>query len=121
MSEDRSDKTCPDCGDPVPFTFHSTSGVGAHKRGDNFNTIADTAHYICFPCGKAWKQRLDGPLTPDIVGDLAFFTCRDHSCGAAMAVTRESGDPVGVELTCTQGHRYRVAASDGGLALEPAG
>ena len=121
MPDQTSQRTCPDCDDPVPFTFHSTSGVGAYKRGDNFNTVPDTAHYICFPCGKTWKQRLDGPLTPDIVGELAFFTCGDHTCGAAMAVTRESVDPIGVELTCSQRHRYRVAAFEDGLTVEAIG
>src|SRR5262245_14444339 len=67
--------TCPDCDEPLVFTFRDTSGVGAHKRGDNFNTIPDTDHFICFSCASAWKQRLSGNLTPDIVGDLAFFVC----------------------------------------------
>lgn len=117
MTNDRPLPACPDCDDPLTFGFVSTSGVGAHKRGDNFNTTPDTTHYICFPCGHAWKQRLSGPLTPDVVGDLAFFTCRDHACGAAMAVTRESATPAGVELTCAQGHRYAVTALDDGLTL----
>jgi hypothetical protein len=108
---------CPDCDDPLAFAFETTSGVGAHKRGDSFNTTPDTTHYICFACGCAWKQRLSGPLTPDVVGDLAFFTCRDHACGAAMIVTHESSTPIGLELTCAQGHRYAVTALDEGLTL----
>lgn len=109
--------TCPDCDAPLALAFGSTSGTGAHKRGDNFNTIPDTTHYLCFPCSRAWKQRLSGPLTPDVVGELSFFTCRDHACGAAMAVTRESATPASVELTCTRGHRYAVTASEDGLTL----
>ena len=116
MSQDDV-RTCPDCDEPVPFTFHSTSGVGAHKRGDSFNTTPDTAHYACFPCGKTWKQRLEGPLTPDIVGEMTFFVCPEMSCGAPVGVTRESATPEEVELACSKGHRYGVVRRDGELAL----
>jgi hypothetical protein len=110
--------TCPDCDDPLVFTFRDTSGVGAHKRGDHFNTTPDTSHYVCFPCAKAWKQRLSGPLTPDIVGELAFFTCRVPECGSRLEITRESAVPTEIELTCRSGHEYVVdAAIDGGLTL----
>lgn len=123
MSAEPTAFTCPDCDEPLARAFQTTSGVGAHKRGDNFNTTPDTTHYLCFPCAKAWKQRLTGPLTPDVVGELSFFTCRDHSCGAAMTVTRDSDEPTGVELTCAAGHRYAVTRDDdgGGLTLKPAG
>jgi hypothetical protein len=118
MTNSRQPLPCPDCDEALTFAFGSTGGTGAHKRGDHYNTVPDTAHYVCFPCHHAWKQRLDGPLTPDIVGELSFFTCRDHSCGAAMAITREPDTPpIGTELTCAQGHRYHVAALDGGLTL----
>jgi hypothetical protein len=110
--------TCPDCDDPTPFAFMDTSGVGAWKLGDGFNTTPDTAHYVCFACAKAWKQRLSGPLTPDIVGDLAFFTCRRSGCDQALAVTRESAVPTDIELACPQGHRHAVKPGDGdGLVL----
>jgi len=119
MTPDAAARTCPDCDEPVPFTFHDTAGVGAWKQGDGFNTTPDTAHYVCFPCGKAWKQRLSGPLTPDIVGDLAFFSCRLPECGAKLTVTRESAVPTGIELTCAAGHVYAVRATgEGGLILE---
>lgn len=109
---------CPDCGDPLAYTFSDTAGVGAWKRGDGFNTTPDTTHYICFACAKAWKQRLSGPLTPDLVGDIAFFSCRDVECGSRLAVTLESAEPTRVELTCPHGHRYAVQpAEDGGLTL----
>jgi hypothetical protein len=109
---------CPDCAGHVPFAFTDTSGVGAWKRGDGFNTTADSAHYVCFPCGKAWKQRLAGPLTPDVVGDLAFFSCRVADCGAKLTMTRESATPTEIELSCSQGHYYLVRATDdGGLTL----
>jgi hypothetical protein len=109
---------CPDCGDPLAFAFTDASGVGAHKRGDNFNTTPDTDHYVCFPCGKAWKQRLSGPFTPDVVGDLAFFSCRQPACGARLAVTRESATPTALELACSRGHRYAIQSSpDGSLTL----
>jgi hypothetical protein len=121
MTDRTSALLCPDCDEALTFAFGSTSGTGAHKRGDNFNTTPDTSHYLCFACGRAWKQRLSGPLTPDVVGELSFFTCRDHGCGAAMAVTREAATPTGVELTCAQGHRYTVAATDDGLTLVMAG
>jgi hypothetical protein len=112
-------RECPDCDDPLAFAFIDTSGVGAHKRGDNFNTVPDTVHYICFACAKAWKQRLDGPLTPDIVGQLAFFTCRHTDCGREMRVTRESTVPTEIEVGCSAGHRFSVRAADGGgLTLE---
>jgi hypothetical protein len=111
-------RTCPDCDDPVAFTFMDTAGVGAQKRGDGYNTTPDTAHYICFPCRKTWKQRASGPLTPDIVGEIAFFSCRRDGCGASLAVTHGSDVPTGVELACSHGHRYGVAANDdGGLRL----
>jgi hypothetical protein len=110
---------CPDCDEPLAYAFGSTSGVGAHKRGDSFNTTADTRHFVCLPCGKAWKQRLTGPLTTDVVGELAFFTCRDHTCGAAMHVSRESPTAVGTELTCGQGHRHVVTALEDGLTVAP--
>ena len=111
-------RTCPDCDEPIAYAFHDTSGVGAWKQGDGFNTTPDTAHYVCFLCAKAWKQRLSGPLTPDIVGDLAFFSCRRADCGAKLVVTHESAMPVGTELACEQGHAYVVQSTDdGGLIL----
>jgi hypothetical protein len=114
--------TCPDCDEPIAYTFTDTSGVGAWKLGDGFNTTPDTLHYVCFPCAKAWKQRLSGPLTPDIVGDIAFFSCRQSGCGARVAVTRESATPRDVELACANGHRYAVQATgDGGLTLADRG
>ena len=109
--------TCPDCDEPLAFAFRDTSGVGAHKRGDNFNTVPDTDHYICFECAKAWKQRLNGPLTPDVVGDLAFFTCRQTDCGRALVVTHLSQTPTEITLACAQSHRYVVRALDEGLTL----
>jgi hypothetical protein len=110
--------TCPDCDEPIAYTFTDTSGVGAWKLGDGFNTTPDTVHYVCFPCAKAWKQRLSGPLTPDIVGDLAFFACRQSDCGARLTVTRESAAPTEVELACVHGHRYLIETTDeGGLTL----
>lgn len=113
--------TCPDCDEPLAFTFLDTSGVGAHKRGDNFNTTPDTRHYVCFPCAKAWKQRLDGPLTPDIVGDLAFFTCGASDCGRRLDVVHDEGTPAGVELRCPGGHRFVVRSDEAdGLRVEPA-
>jgi hypothetical protein len=123
MTEARPALTCPDCDEVLAFAFESTSGVGAHKRGDNFNTTPDTAHYVCFPCARAWKQRLSGPLTPDVVGDLAFFTCGDHSCGTAMMVTGApaSGAASGTELTCGHGHRWIVTAQGEGLVVAKEG
>jgi len=113
--------TCPDCDEPLAFTFWDTAGVGAWKQGDGFNTTPDTAHYVCFLCAKAWKQRLDGPLTPDVVGDLAFFSCREQDCGASISVTKESPTPTEIELACQNGHRFKVAPGpDGGLVLESA-
>jgi hypothetical protein len=118
MTELPDSKLCPDCDEPLAFAFGSTSGVGAHKRGDHFNTTPDTSHYVCFPCGRAWKQRLAGPLTPDVVGELTIFTCRDHSCGAAMKVTTESATAAGTGLTCEAGHRHVVTEGDEGLVVE---
>jgi hypothetical protein len=118
MSSDASGRTCPDCDETVAFTFMDTSGVGAQKRGDGYNTTPDTAHYICFPFRKTWKQRAGGPLTPDIVGEIAFFSCRQDGCGAPLAVSRESAIPTEIELACGNGHRYGVVATgDGGLRL----
>ncbi len=118
MDSDSAARTCPDCDEPLALAFVDTSGVGAHKRGDRFNTTPDTVHYLCFPCAKAWKQRLDGPPTPDIVGELAFFSCRVAECGRPLAVTRDSVVPTEIELTCAQGHRYAVRPGDGeGLTL----
>jgi hypothetical protein len=109
---------CPDCDEPLAFTFSETSGLSGWKRGDGHNTTVDTAHYVCFPCAKAWKQRLDGPLTPDIVGDLAFFSCRLAECGGRLEVSVESAVPIEVELACPAGHRYGVSLTDeGGLTL----
>src|SRR5580765_1722316 len=111
--------TCPDCDEPLAFTFSETSGVGAWKRGEGFNTRPDTAHYVCFACAKAWKQRLTGPLTPDVVGDMVFFSCKRPECGARLEVTHESLLPTEVQLTCGSGHRYTVTLTDeGGLTLE---
>lgn len=99
-----------------------TAGVGAWKQGDGFNTIPDTSHFVCFPCGKCWKQRQDGPLTPDIVGDIAFFSCRREGCGAPLTVTRQAPVPTDVELACSHGHAYAVQETDeGGLILEDRG
>jgi hypothetical protein len=118
MASEPAARACPDCDDLLPFAFHDTSGVGAWKRGDGFNTTPDSAHYVCFPCGKAWKQRLSGPLTPDIVGDLAFFSCGKPGCGATLTVTRASTTPTEIELACAKGHGYAVRSTDdGGLIL----
>jgi hypothetical protein len=107
--------TCPDCDEPLVFAFRDTSGVGAHKRGDAYNTVPDTDHYLCFPCLKAWKQRLEGPLTPDVVGELAFFSCRVPDCGRRLELVAEGAR----QLQCAEGHRYEVrATADGGLVLE---
>ena len=116
-----SSRTCPDCDEVLIFAFWDTAGVGAWKQGDGFNTTPDTAHYICFPCAKAWKQRLDGPLTPDIVGDIAFFSCREQDCGATLNITKDSLIPTEIELGCQNGHHFKVASGpDDGLILEPA-
>jgi len=109
---------CPDCDEPLAFTFGETSGLSGWKRGDGMNLTPDTAHYVCFPCRKAWKQRLDGPLTQDIVGDLAFFNCRRPDCGEALDMTHESLVPTEVEMVCKAGHRFGVEPTDeGGLTL----
>jgi hypothetical protein len=111
--------TCPDCDEPLVFVFSETSGLSAWKRGDAVNTTADTWHYVCFSCAKAWKQRLSGPLTGDVVGDLAFFSCRRPECGATMAVTRESTTPTAIALTCAAGHHYGLnPTEEGGLTVE---
>jgi hypothetical protein len=118
MSSDLIARTCPDCDEPVAFTFMDTSGVGAQKRGGGFNATPDTTHYICVPCLKTWKQRASGPLTPDIVGAIAFFSCRQDGCGAPLTVTHESDVLTEIELACASGHRYTMMATDdGGLRL----
>jgi hypothetical protein len=110
---------CPDCGDLIHFTFSETSGLDAWKRGEGYNMTPDTQHYVCFSCGKAWKQRLNGPLTPDVVGDIAFFSCRRDDCGLPLAVSRESAAPIDIELRCAHGHRFAVRGTDeGGLTIE---
>lgn len=109
--------TCPDCDEPLVFAFEDTSGVGAHKRGEHFNTVPDTRHFVCFPCAKAWKQRLAGPLTPDVVGDLALFSCREPECGERLAVTRESSDLADVRLACSHGHAHVVVSGDDGITI----
>jgi hypothetical protein len=109
---------CPDCDEALAFTFSETSGLSGWKWGEAVNTTVDTMHYVCFPCGKTWKQRLDGPLTADIVGDLAFFSCGQPECGRPLRVTQESLTPTDVELACAGGHRYAVQLTDeGGLTL----
>ena len=114
-------RSCPDCDEPLFFAFWDTAGLGAWKQGDGYNTRPDTAHYLCFPCRKAWKQRLDGPFTPDVLGDLAFFSCREQDCGSPLEVTRGSANALEIELACQNGHRFRVAPGpDDGLVLEPA-
>ena len=110
-------RTCPDCDEPLVYAFMDTAGVGAWKLGDGFNTTPDIAHYICFPCGRSWKQRLDGPLTQDIIGDLAFFSCKNNDCGAPLAVTQWSPVPTDIEMACANGHAYRVTASGDELML----
>jgi hypothetical protein len=110
---------CPDCGDALVFTFSETSGLGAWKQGGGYNATPDTRHFVCFPCQKAWKQRLDGRLTPDVVGDLAFFTCRQENCGGRLSVTHEDVEPTAIALACPVGHAYVVRATgEGGLTLE---
>jgi hypothetical protein len=116
-----ADALCPDCEEPLARSFESTSGLGAQKQGDAFNTAPDTQHFVCFPCGRAWKQRLSGPLTPDIVGELTFFTCRVTDCGRALEVISGGDQPAGTELSCDKGHRYRVVASGEGLTIEACG
>jgi hypothetical protein len=110
---------CPDCDETLTFTFPETSGLGAWKQGGGYNTTPDTQHFVCFLCEKAWKRRLDGRLTADVVGDLAFFSCRRENCGARLSVTREDDAAIGTELLCPAGHAYVVRTSDeGGLTLE---
>lgn len=121
MTEHSTRDLCPDCDDPLVFAYRDTSGVGAHKRGDNFNTTPDTDHFLCLLCTKAWKRRLDGPLTPDVVGDLAFFTCRNVECGRPMEVVALVDAGPGTELACASGHRVVIrAADDGSLMVEDA-
>jgi hypothetical protein len=108
---------CPECDEKLVFAFRSTSGLGAQKQGDAYNTSPDTAHYLCFLCLKAWKQRLDGPLTPDVVGDLSFFSCREADCGGRLDVTNDVQSPPEIEMACSKGHRYRVQADGEGLVL----
>ena len=116
MTSAADPRFCPDCGDLIHFTFSETSGLDAWKRGEGYNIGPDTRHYICLPCGKAWKQRLDGPLTPDVVGDIAFFSCRHDDCGATLVVERYSAMPTDSELVCANGHRYGIRPTDeGGL------
>ena len=115
---ERETRLCPDCDDPLVFAFQETSGLGAWKLGDGFNTTPDTDHYICFACAKAWKQRLSGPLTQDVVGDLAFFSCRHTDCGRSLTRRGDALPPDDVVLACTAGHIYVVQGStDGGLVL----
>lgn len=114
MSEPRE---CPDCGDVLVFAFLDTAGVGAHKRGDSFNTTPDTTHYACLACAKAWKQRLTGPLTPDIVGELALFTCTHQDCGRPLTNATDATEPSAVELACTSGHRFRIRQDEHGLSV----
>jgi hypothetical protein len=121
MTHDAAGQHCPDCDEPLVFAFRDTSGVGAHKRGDSFNTTPDTDHYLCFACPKAWKQRVGGPLTPDIVGDLAFFTCRQDECGRRLEVIASSAEGAGTRLSCAAGHAFVVAsADDRGLTVQGA-
>ena len=105
---------CPDCEELLHYAFHDTSGVGAWKLGGGFATTPDSAHYVCFYCAKAWKQRLDGPLTPDMIGEINFFTCKTPDCGRRLIVTKESPVATEIELTCDGGHRFVVARSDDG-------
>lgn len=110
---------CPDCDEALAFTFSETSGLSGWKWGEAVNHEVDTLHYVCFPCGKTWKQRLNGPLTEDVVGDLVFFSCGQPECGRTLAVTKESLTPTEVELACSAGHAYSVKLTDeGGLTLE---
>jgi hypothetical protein len=110
---------CPECDEPLLFAFSEASGLSAWKRGDAVNTDVDTWHYLCLPCGKAWKQRLSGPLTGDVVGDLAFFSCGQPDCGARIHVIREAPTAAEVELACAVGHRYRLSPTDeGGFTLQ---
>lgn len=115
---DPSDLICPDCDDPLAYAFHDTAGVGAWKQGGGFNAIPDTAHFVCFGCAKCWKTRMGGPLTPDMIGDIAFFTCKQPDCGTPLTVTRAASSPTENELTCARGHGFAVVAGeDGGLTL----
>lgn len=112
---------CPDCDEPLAYTFEETSGLSGWKRGAGTNLEPDTWHYVCFPCRTAWKQRLDGPLTPDVVGELTFFSCKIPECGASLATTHESLVPTEVRMTCGNGHAWAVVTTgDGGLTLEAA-
>jgi hypothetical protein len=111
---------CPDCDEPLVSTFESIGGLSGQKRGDAYNTAPDTQHYICFSCAKAWKQRLDGRLTPDVLGELAFFTCPVVECGMTLAVTGSEGGIEAVRLACSKGHVYEVARDAEGLRLRTA-
>jgi hypothetical protein len=118
MSGSSQPQMCPACDEALSYAFMDTSGLGGQKRGDAYNTVPDSAHYVCFACASAWKQRADGPLTPDIVGAIAFFTCRVAECGRPLVVTREDTEASSVELECGDHHRYVVARThDGDLAI----
>lgn len=105
---------CPDCEELLHYAFHDTSGVGAWKLGGGFATTPDSAHYLCFYCAKAWKQRLDGPLTPDMIGEINFFTCKAPDCGGRLTVTKESALATEIELACPAGHQFRVSRVETG-------
>jgi hypothetical protein len=113
MSGSSQPPTCPACDEPLDYAFMDTSGLGGQKRGDAYNTVPDSAHYVCFACASAWKQRADGPLTPDAIGEIAFFTCRAPDCGRPLVVTSGT-DAMSVELECGDRHRFFLARTDDG-------
>jgi hypothetical protein len=57
-------------------------------------------------------------LTPDIVGTLAFFTCKHHDCARQLDVTRASSESEDDSLVCAAGHHFTLRTiAEGSLTL----
>ena len=60
---------CPDCDEPVVYAFHDTSGVGAWKLGDGFNTSGHV-RYGEESISDTWIRGLTPSMAPILDLDL---------------------------------------------------
>ena len=106
--------TCPDCDEPLVLTFQIRAALAPTSAATTSTPRPTPITSCALHAGRPGSSGCRAPVTPDVVGDLAFFVCRRADCGGRLVITHESLVPTDIELTCPRGHGYIVVAADGG-------